>query len=283
MINTYHTSLPMPPPPPPPVPPRFHSRPEPRQHSSLIWFLAVVLVIHMFLTFGGFIYLFHKGNQQELNENYQDDVRILKRLQQCDDDNVDDKTLLDCKKVLNQFKDVMAKASETESRVALLTGDHVHYHGALAHMSVSPAKRVANPRICTENDKGDCALEWNTDHSTKVNVDTEGDSRLRISHAGYYYIYSQVTFSIKNATSVLVNSIRHVKVKEQVKTWMKPEEIDEVLLRSYCPPQQLPLCTASQGGVFKLDKGDQLYVQVTNLNWVHYDRNATFFGLYELK
>ncbi|KAG5263372.1 hypothetical protein AALO_G00264130 [Alosa alosa] len=270
MINTYHTSLPMPPPPPPPVPPRFHSRPEPRHNSSLIWFLAVVLVMHMFLTFGGFIYLFHKGNQQELNEN-NDDFHILKRLQQCKDTNLDGQSLPDCKQVLDKFNNIVAKASQTE--VAMLTGDH--YDGALAHMSV---------RRTPSTGKGNAvrALEWNSDHSSQVNVDTEGDSRLRISRAGYYYIYSQVTFSIKNGTAPLENTIRHVKLKKPDNTWSKPQEIDEVLLKSYCPPTKLPLCTASQGGVFKLDKDDRLYVQVTNLSWVNYDWSATFFGLYKL-
>ncbi|XP_076149139.1 CD40 ligand [Alosa pseudoharengus] len=270
MINTYHTSLPMPPLPPPPVPPRFHSRPEPRHNSSLIWFLAVVLVMHMFLTFGGFIYLFHKGNQQELNEN-NDDFHILKRLQQCEDTNLDGQSLLDCKQVLGKFNNIVAKASQTEGRIAMLTGDH----GALAHMSV---------RRTPSTGKGNAvrALEWNSDHSSQVNVDTEGDSRLRISRAGYYYIYSQVTFSIKNGTAPLENTIRHVKLKKPDNTWSKPQEIDKVLLKSYCPPTKLPLCTASQGGVFKLDEDDRLYVQVTNLSWVNYDWSATFFGLYKL-
>ncbi|XP_031443132.1 CD40 ligand isoform X2 [Clupea harengus] len=279
MINTYHTSLP-----PPPVPPRMvHGRPEPRQHTGLLWFLSVVLVLHMMLTFGGFVYLFDKGDQAshwegEFHEKYLDDFLILKRLQRCDDDDLDDQSLLDCKQLLDKFRNVMAKASKTEGRVAMLTGEH--YRGAVAHM---PVKTSSKP--CTATDNQACALEWNSDHSTKANVDTAGDSRLSIKHSGYYYVYSQVTFSVKNSKAAPTNTIRHVKWKNSVKLFSKKvelEESDEVLLRAYCPSNLSSQCTASQGGVFKLEKDEQLYVQVTDLSWVNYDWNATFFGLYKL-
>ncbi|XP_042558700.1 CD40 ligand isoform X1 [Clupea harengus] len=315
MINTYHTSLP-----PPPVPPRMvHGRPEPRQHTGLLWFLSVVLVLHMMLTFGGFVYLFDKGDQAshwegEFHEKYLDDFLILKRLQRCDDDDLDDQSLLDCKQLLDKFRNVMAKASQpwinvsfisiapfsrrdnlivflfifsqlfsfqaskTEGRVAMLTGEH--YRGAVAHM---PVKTSSKP--CTATDNQACALEWNSDHSTKANVDTAGDSRLSIKHSGYYYVYSQVTFSVKNSKAAPTNTIRHVKWKNSVKLFSKKvelEESDEVLLRAYCPSNLSSQCTASQGGVFKLEKDEQLYVQVTDLSWVNYDWNATFFGLYKL-
>lgn len=64
MINTYQTSL------APPVPPR-HSRthsvliPEPlpsQGHSkSLIWVLVGVVLLHLLLSVGGFIYLYNNG------------------------------------------------------------------------------------------------------------------------------------------------------------------------------------------------------------------------------
>lgn len=117
-------------------------------------------------------------------------------------------------------------------------------------------------------------------------MDTAGESKLRIKHAGYYYVYSQVTFSARGLTP-LENIIRHIRWKESVDYRQKGhshqlEAKDEILLKSYCAPNQQPLCTASQGGVFKLEKDEELYVQVTDLNWVNYDWNATFFGLYKL-
>ncbi|XP_034398631.1 CD40 ligand [Cyclopterus lumpus] len=63
MINTYMTSMA-----PPPVPPRLSGShtvliPAPlpsRSHSkSLIWFLVGVVMLHLFLSIGGFIYLYH--------------------------------------------------------------------------------------------------------------------------------------------------------------------------------------------------------------------------------
>ncbi|XP_070769673.1 CD40 ligand [Enoplosus armatus] len=70
MINTYQTSLAT-----PPVPPR-HSRshsvlipaPLPSQghRKSLIWFLVGVVLLHLFLSVGGFIYLYYYGKQEKL-------------------------------------------------------------------------------------------------------------------------------------------------------------------------------------------------------------------------
>ncbi|KAL2077189.1 hypothetical protein ACEWY4_026693 [Coilia grayii] len=273
MINTFHTSLP-----PPPVPPRMiHGRPEPRKnHTGLLWFVSVVLVLHILLTFVGFIYLFYKGNQAslqggEFHEKYLDDFLILKRLQKCDDDQLDDQSLLDCKRLLDTFRNVMAKA------IAMLTAEQ--FHGALAHMSVSNTRQ----KPCTGGkDKTMCVLEWNAEHSVMVNVDTVKDSRITIQYPGYYYVYSQVTFSINNSNEPLKNTIRHVKRKDNTNKYLSPEESDEILLSTYCAPKSMPFCTASQGGVFKLEQGEELYVSVNNLSWVSYDWNSTFFGLYKL-
>lgn len=138
----------------------------------------------------------------------------------------------------------------------------------------------------TVEGKDICSLEWNSDHSTTVKVDTAGESNLRIKHAGYYYVYSQVTFSASGSIP-LENIIRHIRWKpvdsnSRHRLSPQPEAKDEILLKSYCAPGQKPLCTASQGGVFRLEKDDELYVQVTDVSWVNYDWNATFFGLYKL-
>ncbi|XP_078145453.1 CD40 ligand [Centroberyx gerrardi] len=71
MINTYQTSLP----PPPPVPPRL-SRPGPvlipapaLSHSyskSLIRFLVGLVLLHLLLSLGGFIYLYHTSRTEKL-------------------------------------------------------------------------------------------------------------------------------------------------------------------------------------------------------------------------
>ncbi|XP_071374313.1 CD40 ligand isoform X2 [Centroberyx affinis] len=71
MINTYQTSLP----PPPPVPPRL-SRPGAvlipapalsRSYSkSLIRFLVGLVLLHLLLSLGGFIYLYHTSRMEKL-------------------------------------------------------------------------------------------------------------------------------------------------------------------------------------------------------------------------
>lgn len=117
-------------------------------------------------------------------------------------------------------------------------------------------------------------------------METGGDSRLTIQHPGFYYIYSQVTFSSGNNKEVLRNTIRRIQKKESTSKYTPPEEKDEILVSSYCLLKTMPgmpgMCTASTGGVFKLEKDEELYVSVNNLTWVNYDSKATFFGLYKL-
>ncbi|XP_028816476.1 CD40 ligand [Denticeps clupeoides] len=225
MINTFHTSLP-----PPPVPPRLgHRRSEPRQNSPLVWFLSVVLVLHMIVTLLGFIYLFQRSNQG------------------------------------NQISQLEARADKLSSE---------RLHQPLAHMSL----KNNNP-TCTVEDKVPCVLVWNNDHSVRVNVDTEGPSRLKIKQTGYYYVYSQVTFSKRDVKTSPQNSIIKSTDQSLRETHNKK---DEVLLDSYCSVGYTSQCSAFQGGIFKLEQDEELYVRVTNLTWVSPDWNSTFFGLYKL-
>ena len=57
----------------------------------------------------------------EFHEKYLDDFLILKRLQRCDDDDLDDQSLLDCKQLLDKFRNVMAKASQPWIHVSFIS------------------------------------------------------------------------------------------------------------------------------------------------------------------
>ncbi|XP_056150053.1 CD40 ligand [Lampris incognitus] len=69
MINTYQTSLP-----PPPVPPRHRSdpvllpAPGPSNGNGmpLLRFLVVVVTVHMLLSLGGFVYLYHSDKRGKI-------------------------------------------------------------------------------------------------------------------------------------------------------------------------------------------------------------------------
>ncbi|KAI1898068.1 hypothetical protein AGOR_G00068530 [Albula goreensis] len=174
MINTYHTSLP-----PPPIPPRpGHHQPPSGRSTPFLWFLSVIMVLQMGVTFGGFIYLFRKTNmlQSEFLRRGYDDLVVLKRLQECHEGSLDSNSLLDCGKILEKYKAIMSKVSQVSGK------------GAVAHMVPERPGKSSQSTGKT--------LRWNKEHSLLVQVtymSTPG--ALSINVPGDYYIYSQVTFS----------------------------------------------------------------------------------------
>ncbi|XP_052010536.1 uncharacterized protein LOC127663119 isoform X2 [Xyrauchen texanus] len=264
MINTFHTSYN-----PPPVPPRAgYSRTQPPGNTPLVKFLSVMLLLLMMLTFGGFLYLFQKLNVQ-LQGNYYEDLTILQRLQDCAEVNVGEDAMIDCNKLMDKYKAVIAKNSEATEKVRL-PGMHSFKRPA-AHM-ILQNEHTAKPPDGSSSNK----LQWDQDHSFLQEVRLSGSrDMLTIQYPGIYLIYSQVTFS-KQSDSALMQAI---KSKEPQGRRNKDKEI----LRSFCSlnPNKSHLCTASLSGVFQLKKDQQLYVTVTNISLVN--RDSCSFGLFKLQ
>ncbi|KAG5853074.1 hypothetical protein ANANG_G00069260 [Anguilla anguilla] len=266
MINTYHTSLP-----PPPVPPRtgMHHAASGRT-SPPVWFFSAVLVVQMVLTMGGFVYLFRKNSMMQnefLGRSY-DDFIVLKRLQECDDGSLDSNSLLDCRKILDKFMAVISKISQAGAvgKGALLSGSMpFRVSSPVAHMV--PERQPPTSKT----------VMWNRDHSLLAKVTyLSGPGALKILQPGNYYVYSQVTFTNMSATHPLAHSI--------VRTRTSGEKTD-ILLRAYASVKskdQPPGATSFQGGVFKLEKDEQLFLNVTDVKSLTLDETSTTFGLFML-
>ncbi|KAJ8407198.1 hypothetical protein AAFF_G00288740 [Aldrovandia affinis] len=213
MINTYHTSLP-----PPPVPPRQGAhRPATGRATPLLWFLSVVMVLQMGVTFGGFVYLFRKSST----------------------------------------------ISQAAEKVGFLSGSvPFQDSGVVAHMA-------------PESDSGSFTsktLKWNRAHSLLVKVTylyTPG--ALKILIPGEYYVYSQVTFSKMHPKAPLFHSIVSRRSME-----------NKVLLRAYASLNNEKPLTSFQGGVFKLEKDEELSLNVTDTSLVNLEVTSTTFGLFML-
>ncbi|XP_054453949.1 CD40 ligand [Anoplopoma fimbria] len=240
MINTYQTSLA-----PPPVPPRLSGShpiliPAPlplRGHSkSLIRFLVGVVLLHLFLSIGGFIYLYH---------NY---------------------------KMLS-FQ--LPSGKEGEEKLAYLSSEKQETsYKAMARM-------VVEQRPHTPDQKSKSGyLNWNINHSFRRSIGYYHSSWLTIQQPGDYYVYSRVTFSKGDPQLPLVSKVQLRK---------KNEGEDKAVMQAYCNldsgsiAEFIPrLCTATQGEVITLEKGNQLSVWVQNLSLVNYEDGATTFGMYKL-
>lgn len=119
-------------------------------------------------------------------------------------------------------------------------------------------------------------LLWTSSHYVLEKISLSMSGILTIQYPGYYLIHSQVTFSKAHEKAPLMQTLWTQKTKGE-----NPSE----LLKSYC---NLPrdsvipdLCTASETGVFRLEKDQMLFVNVTNRHLVH--SNATTLGLFRLQ
>ncbi|XP_069550263.1 CD40 ligand [Brachyistius frenatus] len=232
MINTYQTSLA-----PPPVPPRCNRShpvliPAPlpsKGHSKpLIRFLVGVVVLHLLLSLGGFIYLYH-------NEK-------------------------------------MEKHSSAEGRAAPVSLDKQDTsYKALAHMVVDQQSITAKKHLLGY-------LQWDINHSLRRNINYYQSSWLTILQPGDYYVYSRVTFSKGDPVRPLVSRVKLRKNETGKET---------IVMQAYCSldssSESAPrLCTATQGGLITLEKGNQVSVWVKDPLLVDYDEGATTFGMYKL-
>ncbi|XP_026213690.1 CD40 ligand [Anabas testudineus] len=228
MINTYQTSLA-----PPPVPPRLNRSapvliptPLPSQSSSkpLIRFLVGVVVLHLVLSVGGFIYLYHT--------------------------------------------DKMGQRFSAEGKVAFRSSEQETYSKTLARMVIeqpTPKKPPTN------------YLQWNINHSVLKNINYYHNSWLTIPESGDYYVYSRVTFS---------KGHRKIPLNSQVQLRKTGTGNGTAVMQAYCDldsESTIPrLCTATQGEVITLEKGNQLSVWVADPSLVSYTEGATTFGMYKL-
>lgn len=119
-------------------------------------------------------------------------------------------------------------------------------------------------------------LVWSTSQATLEKITLSISGVLTIQYPGYYLIQSQVAFSKAHEKAALYQAIWTQKAKGKMA---------EKLLESYCSLPRVSaipdLCTASQTGVFRLEKGQTLFVNVTDKSLVN--RLSTTFGLFRLQ
>lgn len=156
----------------------------------------------------------------------------------------------------------------------------------------SPAKMVGGPKVTEfptfaahltgmDSIKNSKTLLWD---ATMANAFTSGirykEGALIIDDPGYFAIYSKIYFRGLECKS-------HTLLQQTVfkRTKLFPADFPLMIARSnlYCPEKQEPWSRNSfQTGIFKLQKGDHIYVNVSNPMLVNFDQFYTFFGLHKL-
>ncbi|TKS72209.1 Tumor necrosis factor ligand superfamily member 6 CD95 ligand [Collichthys lucidus] len=123
-------------------------------------------------------------------------------------------------------------------------------------------------------------LQWDMTHSLRKGINYYHSSWLTILQPGDYYVYSRVTFSKGDPQNPLASKVK-----------LRKNETGEekTVMKSYCSMDShsgsalIPrMCTASQGEVITLEKGNQLSLWVQDRSLVNYEDGATTFGMYKL-
>ncbi|KAM6999767.1 CD40 ligand [Tautogolabrus adspersus] len=237
MINTYQTSLA-----PPPIPPRHNgshsvviSAPVPsRGHSKvLLQFLLGVVLLHLFLSIGGFIFLSYDGKKENL------------------------------------------PSAEVNPKMSFLLSEQKG-----GPSSERPDKALASMVVQKARTQTSTSgfLEWDNEHSDLRNISLFYKTRLTILKSGKYFVYSKVTFSKGDPKLALTSRVMLRK---------SMTDTDKVAMKAYCNldsrRESVPnMCTATQGEVVTLERGNQLGVWVQDCSLVDYEEGATAFGMYEL-
>lgn len=118
-------------------------------------------------------------------------------------------------------------------------------------------------------------LQWNTKNSVMNGVRHYNFTLLTVEQTGDYYVYSRVTFSTAVARSPLASEVtlRKDDTEREAKT----------VMQAYCSlGKGGTMCTASQGELMTLERGNKLGVWVEDLSLVNYNEAATTFGMYKL-
>ncbi|KAK2848950.1 hypothetical protein Q5P01_008784 [Channa striata] len=164
--------------------------------------------------------------------------------------------------------DYMKQQFSTEGKVAFQSGEKQEtFYNILANMVVEKSTQTSTPGY----------LQWNIHHSVLKNINYYKKNWLTILEPGDYYIYSTVTFSKGDPKLPLASRV----------TLRKSENgAEKVVMQAFCSlnyTSKIPqMCTATQGKVISLEKGNQLSVWVQDLSLVDYEDVATTFGMYKL-
>lgn len=143
---------------------------------------------------------------------------------------------------------------------------------------------------CLFVDNGHGRLVWNASHELAITAHEDifyrgEDKEIRIGKSGLYHVYSQILFEHNPNTTnlhgrplVFSHSVYRVMAKDR-------GGHSQILYRSYDTPCQTKtdvLSSSYLGSVFQLQRGDSLYVKVSNKEHVKPIPHMNIFGAYML-
>ncbi|KFW03726.1 CD40 ligand, partial [Eurypyga helias] len=266
-----------------PATPRPISSTSPSTMKMFMGFLAVFTVAQTIGTVLFCLYLHMKMDKMEEALSLNEDYVFLRKVQKCQTAEGQKSTLLDCEKILKGFQDIQRKvhcSRKEQPKFEMQRGPEHHLmHKNQTSLSAEKRQPIAAHLAGQNSNKAVSVLEWKTTMygPTNNNAISYQEGKLKVKEAGLYYIYSQVSFCTKAATSAPFTLYIYLYL---------PMEEDRLLLKgldthstskSFCDLQSI-----REGGVFKLREGDMVFVNVTDSTRVSYSHGSTYFGIFKL-
>ncbi|NWW97033.1 CD40L protein, partial [Rhynochetos jubatus] len=267
-----------------PATPRPISSTSPSTMKMFMGFLAVFTVAQTIGTVLFCLYLHMKMDKMEEVLSLNEDYVFLRKVQKCQMAEGQKSTLLDCEKILKGFQDVQCKLMKMNPELnpwpfCIAGPEHHSMHKNQTSVAAEKRQPIAAHLAGHNSNKAVSVLEWKTTMYGPMNsnVISYQEGKLKVKEAGLYYIYSQVSFCTKAATSAPFTLYIYLYL---------PMEEDRLLLKgldthststSFCDLQSI-----REGGVFKLREGDMVFVNVTDSTQVNYSHGSTYFGIFKL-
>ncbi|EHA98515.1 CD40 ligand [Heterocephalus glaber] len=256
-----------------------YSQPSPRSVATgqpismkiFMYLLTVFLITQMIGSAFFAVYLHRRLDKIEDERNLHDDFVFMKTIQRCNKGE-ESLSLLNCEKIRSQFegfvKDIMLNKEEKKE---------ISYERQKGDQDPQIAAHV----ISQASGKTASVLQWAekgyyTMSSSLVTL--ENGKQLTIKRQGLYYIYTQVTFCSNREPPSQAPFIASLCLKSTSGS-------ERILLRAAnvhssskpCGQQSIHL-----GGVFELQPGASVFVNVTDPSQVSHGTGFTSFGLLKL-
>lgn len=264
--------------------------------AGLVVFLLLLQSVFFAVTF-----LYFKHEIKQMNENYirnniaclvGDDLSYV--FQAADFQNVDD-TNEPCREVRRQVQRVIRMILEEKygHEITSLIKEKV---SEVLPVSVAEKQVYTGPMIAahvTGNNKqvmttikilsnghyiGHKITEWSNNTLSDMNSIKVQNGEMVIAKSGFYYIYAQTYFRNQDAEGKVKQLVQHIYKKT---SYRDPIPLmKNVKTTCWSKSAEYGLHSIYQGGVFKLNENDRLFVTVSHKNMLDMDEKATFFGAF---
>ncbi|NWT03778.1 CD40L protein, partial [Mionectes macconnelli] len=267
-----------------PETPRPISSTLPSTMKMFMGFLTVFIVAQMIGTVLFCLYLHMKMDKMEEVLSLNEDYVFLKKVQKCRTAEGQKSTLLDCEKILKGFENLLYKVSAAlQIKMGSLFRSHEHHEQShLTHKnetSVAAEKRqpiAVHLAVQKSNNTGSGLQLQETMYGPTNILISNQEGKLKVKEAGLYYIYSQVSFCTKEASSAPFTLYIYLHL---------PKEEDRLLLKGLQTQGTRKDCELQSirvGGVFKLREDDTVFVSVTDSTKLISSHGNNYFGMFKL-